>query len=257
MSKKIEVAGGVLSVTDTISGVVSLIYPSVDSWIDTGSLSVGMVNIIDRGAYSPVGLGLSEMKSLFRSPLSNCVNSLGVAFTTKTFLEFVKTSLATATNNILASTGFAAYTDTQYNEGSPFALTADTDTLIPNNAGIIYDDQKPPDITTFWDATSQEITGRDGDNLDIMFYWKCTPDSVNSELDIWIDIGGAVGELYRQTILFRGTTEKGVMYTLPSAYTRTTWETNGGKIYVRSTSNMTMYGFTFNFDRSHKAIQNE
>jgi hypothetical protein len=155
-------------------------------------------------------------------------------------------------DKVIPTTGFAAYTDTQYNVGSPFVLTANTDTLLPNNAGIIFDDQKPPDITTFWDATSQEITGRDGDNLDLMFYWKCTPNSINSELDIWIDIGGAIGELYRQTILFRGTTEKGVMYTLPSAYTRATWETNGGKIYVRSTSDMTMYGFTFNFDRSHK-----
>jgi len=98
------------------------------------------------------------------------------------------------------------------------------------------------------------ITGRNGDNLDMMLYFKATPSATNSELDIWINIGGAIGELYRQTILFRGTTEKGVMYNLPSAYTLGTWESNGGQIYIRATgANFDIHSLNFNFDRSHKA----
>lgn len=98
------------------------------------------------------------------------------------------------------------------------------------------------------------ITGRDGDNLDIMLYFKAVPSATNSELDIWVDIGGSIGELYRQTIYFRGTTEKGVIYTLPSAYTLNTWEANGGQIYIRATgANFDIYSMNFNFDRSHKA----
>jgi len=112
-------------------------------------------------------------------------------------------------------------------------------------------DQKPDDIATFYDGT--EITGRDGDGLSIMIYFKCTPSSINSELDIWIDIGGAVGELYRETKYFRGTAVKSVLYTLPAGYTRATWEANGGIIYVKPSVNMTFYGMNYNFLRTHKA----
>ena len=98
------------------------------------------------------------------------------------------------------------------------------------------------------------ITGRDGDNLDIMLYFKAVPSASNSELDIWINVGGSIGELYRQTIYFRGTTEKGVIYNLPSAYTLSDWEANGAQVYIRATgANFKIYSMNFNFDRSHKA----
>lgn len=98
-----------------------------------------------------------------------------------------------------------------------------------------------------------KITGREGDNLDVMIYFRATPSSINSEIDIWIDIG-LPNLLYLQTIYFRATTEKGVLYALPSAYTLNTWQANGGDIYVKPSVNMTVYGMNFNFDRSHKAL---
>lgn len=97
------------------------------------------------------------------------------------------------------------------------------------------------------------ITGREGDNLDLMIYFKATPSSTNSYIDIWVDIGGAIGELYRQTILFRDTSQKGVLYALPSAFTLNTWEANGGIVYIEPSVNMTIHSINFNFDRSHKA----
>lgn len=151
-------------------------------------------------------------------------------------------------------TGWASYVDTQYpNSGAPFTLTANTDTLLPNNAGTVIDSQKPADITAFYDGTV--ITGRNGDNLDIMIYFKAVPSVVNQWLDIWIDIGGTVGELYRQTFNFpRGAgTERGILYALPSAYTLGTWEANGGSVYVRSNASCDIYRINYNFDRSHKA----
>jgi len=98
------------------------------------------------------------------------------------------------------------------------------------------------------------ITGRNGDNLDIMIYFKALPSSTNAELEIWVDIGGSIGELYKQTIYFRGATEKGVLYTLPSAYTLGTWEANGGEVKIKAIgANFDIYNINFNFDRSHKA----
>ena len=97
------------------------------------------------------------------------------------------------------------------------------------------------------------ITGRNGDSIDIMIYFKCVPSAINSEIDVWINIGGGIGELYRQTLYFRGTTEKGAMYSIPSGYTLGTWEANGGVIYLKSSVNMQVYGVNLNIDRSHKA----
>jgi len=152
------------------------------------------------------------------------------------------------------TSGWASYNDTQYTSGAPFTLSADTDTALPNNKGTTLETQKPSDVTTFYDGTV--ITGRNGDNLDLQIYFKATPSSQNQWIEIWVDIGGSVGELYRQTFSFpRGTgVERGIMYSLASAYTLGTWEANGGTVYVRSNASATIHSIVYNFDRSHKAI---
>ena len=150
--------------------------------------------------------------------------------------------------------GWGSYNDTQYTVGSPFSLSADTDTVLPNNKGSVLEVQKPADVTTFYDGSV--ITGRNGDNLDIQIYFKAVPSAANQWLDVWVDIGGSVGELYRQTFSFpRGAgVERGIMYSLASAYTLNTWEANGGTVYIRSNASASIYNVVFNFDRSHKAI---
>lgn len=156
------------------------------------------------------------------------------------------------TNVVNSQSGWASYVDTQYNSGSPFSVLAGVTAALPNNAGSTIDSQKPADITTFYDGTY--ITGRNGDSLDLQLYFRALPANINAELDIWVDIGGSVGMLYLQTFFFRAATEKGIMYSLPSAYTLNTWEANGGIVYVKPSVNMSFWGMTYNFDRTHKAI---
>ena len=165
-------------------------------------------------------------------------------------------------SEILGRSAWASYVDTVYSSANtPFAsattflVTAGTIVKVPNNGGFVIDSQLSPDIGTFWDIPSQKITGREGDNLDLMAYWKAQPLGQNAELDIWIDIGGSVGELYRETQYFRGANEtKGVKYDLSSAYTLDTWQANGGELYMKPSVDMHFWGFNFNFDRSHKAL---
>lgn len=149
------------------------------------------------------------------------------------------------------TTGWASYVDTAFTSLAPFNVLAGVTTKLPNNAGNIIDFQKPSDISTFY--TGSAITGRDGDSLDLMIYFNALPSATNAELDVWIDIGGAIGVIYLQTFYFRGASTKGVMYSLPSAYTPNTWELNGGTIYVKPSVNMDFWGMTYNFDRTHKA----
>lgn len=222
---------------------------------------------------------------------------------------------------IYNQSGHASYADNVYTDVNPFILSANTDTVLPINGGVVYDSEKPTDVNEFYysggldlssivgtfliDETitggtsgttakireigvsnieflgntgsftttetitgatsgatatintirSGYITGRNNDNLDVMIYFKSVPSGVSQYLDIWINIGGVVGELYRDTKSYpKGSgVERGILYALPSAYTRSTWENNGGTIYVRSDASLEIYGINANFDRSYKA----
>jgi hypothetical protein len=184
-------------------------------------------------------------------------NRTGLAFTNIAELqEFLSLNLGAQLNpvQIIKSTGWGTYVDTDYpDSGTPFSVSANTDTALPNNKGTVIETQKPEDVTTFYDGTV--ITGRSGDNLDVMIYFKAVPSAVDQWLDMWIYIGGTIGELYRQTFTFpKGSgVERGVLYALPSAYTLDTWEANGGTVYIRSNHSIDIYGINYNLDRSHKS----
>lgn len=156
------------------------------------------------------------------------------------------------------TTGWASYVDTTHTSGSPYAITADTDTHLQIEPDTVIDGQKPDDVTAFYvGSPDYEITGRNGDNLDLMLYFKAVPSNATQWLDVWIDIGGAIGEIYRQTFSFpKGVgVERGVLYAIPSGYTAATWAANGGKVYVRSNHDMDIYDINLNIDRSHRARQ--
>jgi hypothetical protein len=169
----------------------------------------------------------------------------------------VSTATQTALNTKIdkTSTGWASYVDTQYTAGSPFAISPNTNTILPNNANIIIDNQKPTDIITFYDPVNQKITGRNGDGLDMMIYFFAKPTQNDQWLDVWLDISGIIGRIFDATFSFPkgNNVERGVLYAIPSAYTGATWEANGATIYVRSNNTCNIYGMIYNFDRSHKA----
>ena len=166
----------------------------------------------------------------------------------------VRTKLNAVIDTANTQTGWGAYTDTQYPSAvSAFTVLADTDTPLPNNKGTTIETQKPSDVTTFYDGTV--ITGRNGDSLDMMVYFKAIPSTINQWLDVWIDIGGTIGERYRQTFNFpkEADVERGIVYALSSVYTLGTWEANGATIYVRSNRDLDIHSISYNLDRSHKA----
>lgn len=113
----------------------------------------------------------------------------------------IATALNTMFSELFGRTGWGQYQDTQYTSVSPFALAADTDTNLPNNAGSVIETQKPTDVTTFYDGTV--ITGRNGDGVTLTIEFQAEPTNVaTTYLEVWVDIGGSVGELYRRIITF-------------------------------------------------------
>lgn len=162
-------------------------------------------------------------------------------------------TLIQVASEISKASGWAVYSDTVYTSGSPFSVVADTDTVLPNNAGSIVDSQLPEDVDTFYNGTT--ITGRNGDGVTLTVDLVATPSSVAATtLEVWFDIGGAVGELYRRIITFpKGTgVDRPLNFTI-NGYTLGTWETNGATVYVRSNGPLTLHAIRYIIARSHKA----
>lgn len=79
------------------------------------------------------------------------------------------------------------------------------------------------------------ILGRNGDALLFTVDFTATPTGGGAAtyVESWVDIGGAIGELYRRIVTFpkgAGVERKVTFTTL--AYTLDTWESNKGAIYI-------------------------
>jgi len=123
------------------------------------------------------------------------------------------------------------------------------------NAATIRDSQKPIDVSTFYDSSTQTITGRNGDaiNLVIEFKARLTTSSV-TRLSLSIDIGGVVGEIYPNTfVLAKGQNQEHYYLQTISAYTLDTWETNGGTVKIESNQSAEVYDIRYVITRTHKA----
>lgn len=150
-------------------------------------------------------------------------------------------------------TGWGAYNDTTYTSGSPFSILADTDTVLPNNNGSTITSQVPSDITTFYDGSV--ITGRNGDGLLITIDMVAQPTEVSTtSLELWFDIGGAVGELYRRIVTFpKGNgVDRPINFTT-NVYTLDTWEANGATVYVNANGTCDIFDIRYVIARTHKA----
>jgi len=167
---------------------------------------------------------------------------------------------SSATGNIYWSSGtpnqgWASYRDTTYTSAvDSFELAANTDTKFPFSAGSAIDNYLPNDVDSLWTNVDSTIIGSTGKGIDIMLYFKATPTATSQWVDIWIDIGGSIGEIYRQTFTFpKGSgVERGIVYNLSSIYTLGTWEANGGTIYIRSNDELKIHSSNLNIDIDYK-----
>lgn len=153
----------------------------------------------------------------------------------------------------LDTTGWGSYTDTQYTNLSPFAVSANTDTTLPNNAATKIETQKPSDIVTFYNGT--HITGREGDGVLVTVDFVAVPTSPSAtSIDTWLDIGGSIGEIFRRTTEFpKGNgVAHNISYSL-SAYMLGTWEDNGALFRIRCNGPCNVYNIRYVITRTHRA----
>lgn len=159
-------------------------------------------------------------------------------------------------------TGWIDYVDTQYTSGTPLSLTADTDTLLPNNAGTVVSSNAPKNgstALTLYDGNV--ITGREGDGLSITLDFKALPTSgAATYLEVWFDITGgsgtptALANLYKRLITFpKGSGEERPVNFTVATYSLDTWEANGAVVKLRSNGPVSIYDIRFILHRTHKS----
>lgn len=87
------------------------------------------------------------------------------------------------------------------------------------------------------------ILGEEGASLLVTLDFKAKPTNANTTyLEDWIDIGGAVGELYRRIVSFpKGNgVERPITHTT-MVYTLDTWELNGGELLIEAVNTCDIY----------------
>jgi hypothetical protein len=100
-----------------------------------------------------------------------------------------------------------------------------------------------------------KIRGVEGDGLNFLIDFKVKPTTASSTyIDVWLDIGGSIGELYRRTTsLPKGqNTEHGFTMSV-GGYTLDTWESNGAIVYVRANAAVSIYDIRIVLTRTSQA----
>lgn len=168
------------------------------------------------------------------------------------YLKYLEDRIAFLETN--PYTGWAEYQDTEYTSSSPFTVLLDTDTVIPNNAGTIRQDQKPKDVDTLYNPLTKTIPGRYGDGLIVHCDFKFTSSSAaGAYFEVWLDLGASVVDLYRRvTTMPKGNdTEHGFSISV-GTFTYDTWEALGAQFKIRASVNTDIYDVRYVLTRTHR-----
>ena len=174
---------------------------------------------------------------------------------TGTFTHRKTVSVPTVTT-VSGATGWASYKDNQYTEQNPFRLLAGVETVLPNNAGIVLEDQLPVGVPRFYDAATQKLVAdRSGDGMNYQFVMMARPTVANAKIDFGVDIGGSFGKIFNSNYTVAvdaGVTDK-VHIPVAGGYTGDTFFQNGGQVKVTASQDVDVWGMTYIPSRYHQA----
>lgn len=151
--------------------------------------------------------------------------------------------------------GWADYADSQYTSASPLTLVSATPALLDND-GVNGVKTREPLGVNLYDTATRKITGINGESRLITVEFKIKPTSVAAtSAEIWFDIGGAVGEIYRRLFTFpKGNgVERNIVMTT-AAYTLDTWEANSAEVWIECDGPAEVYDIRYVLVRTSKVF---
>lgn len=155
--------------------------------------------------------------------------------------------------------GWASYRGTAYTFASPFTILDGVTSAIPNNAGNVINNQLPSGVTSFYDSASGKITPElVGDYYIHTIRLKASTTAVmGGHADFGIDIGGALGIVFKETVIFAkgANIEHNFAFVCPG-YAIETFIANGGipKLTALGGGDVKVYDVEFQINRTHIAI---
>ena len=167
----------------------------------------------------------------------------------------VTASLLTYLSGAAQTSGWVQITDNTYTSGSPFALSGLTRTKLDVNTDSTIETYAPFGTTasTFWDDATSKLYGENvGDAFELRLQATAQPAQQNTYMTVEIDIGGSQGIIWADTRSFiKGTSAQRIVRDI-SYYTLSTFQANGGEIYLESNNNVDIYDITLFIRRVHR-----
>jgi hypothetical protein len=133
------------------------------------------------------------------------------------------------------SLGWARYIDTQYTSASPLSLSADTLTILPNNAGTVI--RSHPSIDFYQNGVNSKIYGQNlNDVYAITVEWKAqAPNANHTHLNLSIANGGGLIENLDVSLAYiKGNATTQVFHNIFQYYIDQDFLDNGASLNIQS-----------------------
>ena len=158
--------------------------------------------------------------------------------------------------------GWANYVDSTYTSGSPLQLNAGNsyvaqctvDGLGSGSTAAEWPDGVPEP----WDTTTNKLVGtNDGDKFTYELSFKAQDGAASVLMDVYIDIGGAIGEISRSSVsIAKGAAVETAIEMYRTYFTGSTFVTNGGTIYFdtsQGSDTMDIWDIALLIEKTHVA----
>lgn len=147
-------------------------------------------------------------------------------------------------------TGWVEYIDNQYNTSN--RLTVNSLQALPNNAASIRGQEKPVDIIDFYNGT--HVLAREaGDSIGIRIRFDAEPQATNTYCEMYMDIGGAVGQLPMRLITFpKGQGVEQIVTFTNVEYQLDTWKEHGGIIEMECSNDVEIWDIQTTISMIHR-----
>ena len=154
-------------------------------------------------------------------------------------------------------TGWASYTDSIYTDVSPLSIANGVTATVNNNAATVINTYIPFGVTSFWNSATAKITPINaGDGYTFCLRCKIKPSAADTYLDFGIDVGGAVGVLFKQTLVLpKGAGIEHDINIECTGYSLATFVANGGIMKITAHGGtLSIYNIELQVHRYHSSV---
>jgi hypothetical protein len=162
---------------------------------------------------------------------------------------------ATVNQVNVKDTGWAVYVDSLLTSVAPLVINQGVSSILTNNSATSVTSYLPTGVTSFYDPINNKITPKAvGDYYSFSIRFKAKNSNLNGVFDIGFDVGGALGVIFKETVIFaKGADTEQEFNIVINGFSLDTFVPNGGIPKITSiVGAMSIYTVTYQIVRIHK-----